>query len=110
LNLLILESIVVFCLGMLEAFIFQGLILHIVSTMLKSRLYAPFLMAVIYTTLFLSWLTQPHGLPYLFLIFATSLFYALMTIMSRNVVGTCLAYGLLNLVMFVIVPLGWLSF
>lgn len=109
-SLLVLEASVVFLLGMLEAFIFQGLILHIISTMLKSRLYAPFFVAIIYTTLFLTWGGQPQGLPYLFLIFCTSLFFALMTIMSRNVLGTCFAYGFINLVLFVIVPMGWLSF
>jgi hypothetical protein len=109
-NLLMLEGVVVFGLGMLDAFIFQGLILHIINSMFKNRLYAPFFVAVIYTSLYLSLVASAQGLPYLFLIFFASLFYALLTSMSRNVIGACLAYGLLNLVLFVIVPMGWLSF
>jgi hypothetical protein len=110
LNLLMLEGVVVFGLGMLDAFIFQGLILHIINTMFKNRLYAPFFVAVIYTSLYLTLVAHAQGLPYLFLIFFSSLFYALLTSMSRNVVGACVAYGLVNLVLFVIVPMGWLSF
>ena len=110
LSLLLMEGLLVFFLGMLEAFIFQGLILNTIATMLKSRLYAPFFVSVIYSSLFLIYARQDTGLPYLALIFGTSLFFSMMTTMSRNVLGTCLAYGLLNLVLFILVPMGLLNF
>jgi membrane protease YdiL (CAAX protease family) len=96
------EIFIVIALGALEGFVFQGLLLNTLQNVVKDRLSAPIFVAMIYASLFL----HTGALPYVALVFGTTLFFNYLTIITRNVIGTCVAYGLINLVVFVIVPMG----
>jgi membrane protease YdiL (CAAX protease family) len=99
-ELLLSASILSLCAGLLEEFLFRGILYGAAEKVLGSRI-AVFYTSFIYVILHISY----KSLTNMVFVFAVTLFWNRVFIWQRSIVGLSLAHGLLNITACLICPL-----